>query len=386
MCAAPALSAGEPSTRWEEFSIAKTIWQTKRGTVLMAEKTSRGNGLFTKVKERWDRFLAKPKVRKVLDSRIMHPSSWSLFPAVTGVCVIAIAVLCFAWRGWGLVKGIGVGQRINASLAVPGGLGAIVALTVAYRKQASTERNETQRQINAAVQLLGENHGAKRNAGVFALLDIGDRDSKVQQQIVDQLCRYLRTKRENDGSVESIILDELAWRLSAAFSSRWGHIHLDLRSAVITEPFIMQRCVIDSLYLYKTRFLNKFDISHTQIAKDASFIEAVFSMHAIFENTVFITPAWFARTQFLDTVSFLIAHFKEDAEFTGATFKGDVDLTCTDFSKDANFSGSTIYGEFPVTAATFNGDVTAVNVHYQNPRAKSDMNHILMKQRTENQP
>lgn len=76
---------------------------------------------------------------------------------------------------------------LKIGLAVIGGLGAVVALAVAYRKQQVNERY-----VKAAEQL-GHERFAVRLAGVYAVVGPAD-DWPAQRQIcVNVLCGYLRT-------------------------------------------------------------------------------------------------------------------------------------------------------------------------------------------------
>lgn len=306
---------------------------------------------------------------------LTHPVQWQLLPTVAFISVGSLLALAASWHVWGWANVTGNGDRSTASLAVVGGLGLIVSLVVAYRKQASTERTETSRQINSAMQLLGEDKGTKRNAGVFALLDIGDRNPKVRQQIANQLCRYLRTKRSDDASVESTILGELSQRLTFSYSPYWENIDLDLHGAAITEPFDLQFAHLASIDCSKTRFSSKVDLTNTTIEQTANFAETQFTSSVTFFFTNFQGLASFARSVFSDSTNFFAARFEKDAYFLSAKFCSSVNFQGTNFIEDASFNDITIDADISFSSATFGGDIAALNIH-----AKSSSAEIAVKE------
>ncbi len=96
---------------------------------------------------------------------------------------------------------------VKLILAVVGGVGAVVALTIAYRRQRHSEiaqyrddlRLFTDRFGKAAEQL-GNEHPATRLAGVYAMARTADdaHDFDSRQLSIDVLCGYLQLPYESD--------------------------------------------------------------------------------------------------------------------------------------------------------------------------------------------
>src|SRR6476659_11251811 len=80
------------------------------------------------------------------------------------------------------------------SFTVAGGVGAAVALVVAYRKQRDVEQGRFVERFGAAAAQLGDQDVAVRIAGVYAMAGVADESSTPsrRQQCIDVLCGYLR--------------------------------------------------------------------------------------------------------------------------------------------------------------------------------------------------
>jgi uncharacterized protein YjbI with pentapeptide repeats len=97
---------------------------------------------------------------------------------------------------------IGTTERFDAIkliLTVVGGIGAVVALTVAYRRQRHSEAAEYREdtrlytdRFGKAADQLGSDKAAVRLAGVYALAELADDWEDGQQVCIDVLCAYLR--------------------------------------------------------------------------------------------------------------------------------------------------------------------------------------------------
>jgi hypothetical protein len=96
-------------------------------------------------------------------------------------------------------------EALKLVLAVVGGMAAVVALTVAYRKQRHEEiaqhREDTKlfdERYAKGAELLGHERAAARMAGVYALARLADdaASSDLRQQCIDALCAYLRLPYE----------------------------------------------------------------------------------------------------------------------------------------------------------------------------------------------
>jgi hypothetical protein len=97
---------------------------------------------------------------------------------------------------------IGATERFDAIkliLTVVGGIGAVVALTVAYRKQRHSEAAEYREdtklytdRFGKAADQLGSDKAPVRLAGVYAMAELADDWGDGRQVCIDVLCAYLR--------------------------------------------------------------------------------------------------------------------------------------------------------------------------------------------------
>ncbi|MGW4641622.1 hypothetical protein ACWEN6_24080 [Sphaerisporangium sp. NPDC004334] len=90
-------------------------------------------------------------------------------------------------------------EVVKLSLAVVAGIGGVVALVVAYRKQRVTEAGESREQaklfherFTTAAGQLGHEVPAVRLAGVHAMAALADDWADGRQMCIDVLCAYLR--------------------------------------------------------------------------------------------------------------------------------------------------------------------------------------------------
>lgn len=99
---------------------------------------------------------------------------------------------------------------VKIALAIVGGIGGVVALVVAYRKQRLAEAGEERERsrlyaerFDTATDKLGSDSAAVRLAGVHALANLADDWEQGRQTCVDVLCAYLRMpagpEPEDDG-------------------------------------------------------------------------------------------------------------------------------------------------------------------------------------------
>jgi hypothetical protein len=79
------------------------------------------------------------------------------------------------------------------SFTVAGGVGAAVALVVAYRRQRDVEQGRFVERFGAAAAQLGDHDVAMRIAGVYAMAGAADESTGLRrQQCIDVPCGYLR--------------------------------------------------------------------------------------------------------------------------------------------------------------------------------------------------
>jgi hypothetical protein len=122
----------------------------------------------------------------------------SLLPAVCLAGAGAVAIVLLAT--WILRVAIHTSAKeadpidvTKLSFTVAGGVGAAVALVVAYRRQRDVEQGRFVERFGAAAAQLGDHDVAVRIAGVYAMAGVADESTGLRrQQCIDVLCGYLR--------------------------------------------------------------------------------------------------------------------------------------------------------------------------------------------------
>jgi uncharacterized protein YjbI with pentapeptide repeats len=131
---------------------------------------------------------------------------------------VLLGVAVLVGSGWLLLHGIGGALRlgrlgaseqldiVKIALSVVAGVGGVIALTVAYRKQklgeaaearaeAAHQREETKlytERFGACVAQLGDDNPAVRLGGAYALVHLADDWDEGRQTCIDVLCAQLR--------------------------------------------------------------------------------------------------------------------------------------------------------------------------------------------------
>lgn len=142
-----------------------------------------------------------------------------LWIALVGTVTTAVALLALLlWIGWWLLGARGFQREENLSsstffdlvklaFAVVAGIGGVVALVVAYRKQQLAEGGELREttkvhndRFTAATGQLGSDSSAVKLAGVHALANLADDapTTSLRQTCIDVLCAYLRMPYDLD--------------------------------------------------------------------------------------------------------------------------------------------------------------------------------------------
>ncbi len=150
---------------------------------------------------------------------------------------LVLALLLAAATGYGLYRLLGrpalpsstsfttaeLLDLLKIGLAVVGGLGAVVALAVGYRKQQVSEAahviatRQEQRErtkffnerYGKAAEQLGHESFAVRLAGVYAMVGLADDWPEQRQTCVDVLCGYLRTPYPEEDRTEREVRQEI---------------------------------------------------------------------------------------------------------------------------------------------------------------------------------
>jgi hypothetical protein len=109
-------------------------------------------------------------------------------------------------------------EATKVVLAVVGGIGAVAALTIAYRKQRHGEAAEYREEVKLfndryakSAELLGHERAAARMAGIYAMARLADdnaEDWERLQQCIDALCAYLRLPYSPDDPLTPVASGE----------------------------------------------------------------------------------------------------------------------------------------------------------------------------------
>ncbi|WP_459957524.1 pentapeptide repeat-containing protein [Nocardia sp. IFM 10818] len=299
-------------------------------------------------------------------NRRMHRSALMVSVLAAVVGGLAVAALTY----WLLRQLLGVEDvkpnqldLTKIALTVAAGLGAAVALVVAYRRQRDLERGRFAELFGAAARQLGDADVAVRMAGVYAMAGVADEFSAPgrRQQCIDVLCGYLRLPyapdegnshlvsksqriedsgtavervyhyRQNDRQVRDTIVRVIAGRLRASAEVSWSACDFDFSDAIF---------------------------------EDADFRYAVFAgRNTRFANAMFVGPraTTFEKARFLGKrVTFRGAIFRGAAtSFEGVAFAHSrVDRSERD-SAGTTFVDTTFSGPVTFDGAVFAGARTA---------------------------
>jgi hypothetical protein len=190
-----------------------------------------------------------------------QPRLWGIWGALTSAVLVGVfvlaGVLTLLWVGLGqpyvqtsrpLQPSDQLGL-IRIALIVTGGLGGMVALVVAYRRQRLAEseagravqshNQENYRLFNdlyiSTSQLLGHVSPAVRQAGVYGMARLADDWPADRQSCIDVLCAYLRTpvdaaQSSNPGEreVRLSIIYLISTHIDGRSEASWRGFRLDL--------------------------------------------------------------------------------------------------------------------------------------------------------------
>ncbi|WP_206796805.1 pentapeptide repeat-containing protein [Amycolatopsis sp. MtRt-6] len=135
---------------------------------------------------------------------------WPIGRHLVVVVLIGLGVFAAAtvllWLALGLPSAPGPDTRLNVikiALSVVAGVGGVVALVVAYRKQRIGEAAEAREHVKVlnerfatACAQIGHEKPAVRLAGVYAIASLADEWTEQRQVCIDVLCAYLRMPYE----------------------------------------------------------------------------------------------------------------------------------------------------------------------------------------------
>lgn len=230
------------------------------------------------------------------------------------------------------------------ALTVVAGVGGIVALTVAYRRQRNLESNLYTERFGAAAEQLGDSAPAVRLAGVYAMAALADVAVDQRQQCIDVLCAYLRLPylaKDGQGQLTEIISTH-RWPVGGGDATEQRTYQLRPSDREVRHTII--RVIRDHLRPEANAHNSwrGYDLDFTGVTFDGGdFSGAIFSA-----GTVSFSGATFSG----GAVNFTHALFDgADIYFDGALFRaGTVNFSWAKISggrisfKSATFAGSTV--------------------------------------------
>jgi hypothetical protein len=252
---------------------------------------------------------------------------------------------------------------VKVVLAVVGGVGGVVALTIAYRKQRHGEvareqekyKSFTERYVKAAEQL-GHEQPSVRVAGVYAMAELADDWVTGRQLCIDVLCAYVRmpykNPEEGEREVRRTLFRVIRNHLrSEAHWSRttWSRYRFSFEGATIDN------CDLAGIHLLKdglmtfhdARFIGYFLLTDMQLHDGAPmwFTGVKFEgSHASFKNADFRgSKVRFDRAEFASGITTF------EGVRSGTAEDQDVHVGKTGLSwVDAKWTGGTVdWGPLP---------------------------------------
>ncbi|MFI6165561.1 pentapeptide repeat-containing protein [Nocardia sp. NPDC051052] len=287
-----------------------------------------------------------------------------LLPAVVFAIVAGVGVAVIAY--WVLHKLTPTSNAQAApidltkvALTVVAGVGGVVALVIAYRRQRDIEQSRFVERFGAAAAQLGATDVAVRIAGVYAMAGVADEtDGLRQQQCIDVLCGYLRLPYSPELGANHQSKLVVKHHRATADNTRaddqerhheYRHNDREVRATIL-------RVIADHLRLnaeyswstrgfdFRTAYLENVDFSRVRFLNSARFDDAIFSGNAGFDGATFSSNARFGGANFSGNTGFDGATFCGDTWFDGATFSGNTRFEDATFCDAAWFGGATFSG------------------------------------------
>jgi uncharacterized protein YjbI with pentapeptide repeats len=311
----------------------------------------------------------------------LWPIGWALagifgttLLVLAGITTIVAAVLGFPHLA--PTKSLDINNQfdlLKIILSVVAGIGAIVALVVAYRRQRVLERTaeldegKEQREITrlfterftTIASQLGDDAPAVRLAGVYAMAGLADDWESQRQTCIDVLCAYLRMPYPPDPGPKGTHTDRISWQREREVRHTVVDVigtHLQASSAVSWEGyyFDFKDVVFDGGDLRFARFSKGgFDFDRALFQSGTlDFTGGEFSgAHVSFYRASFVGgEVLFTNAKFSGSiVEFHEAEFKgsvvwfDDAEFSAGTVDfGDISFTAGEVLLNSYFTGSQV--------------------------------------------
>jgi hypothetical protein len=241
-------------------------------------------------------------------------------------------------------------SAIKLALAVVAGVGGVVALVVAYRKQrlgedehllarAGSRREDTKlytERFRSAADQLGSDKAAVRLAGAYAMQELADDWKSGRQMCVDVLCAYLRmpysgpysTRRPKSETADASSTE--AGALSA--DAQAGYQELQVRLSI-------QRILAARLGRGGPAYGPSVGWPDIKVNLAGSDL-----VDADFSNCSF-QSADFSNARFHGGARLIRCYFEDESTFEGAIFYGEAAITGSLFEEHCDFSTCQFMGE-----------------------------------------
>ena len=293
----------------------------------------------------------------------------------------------------------------KVSLTIVAGVGGVVALVIAYRRQRDAEQGRFVERFGAAAAQLGSIDVAVRIAGVYAMAGAADEtDGRRRQQCIDVLCGYLRLPydpelganhqsklvvkrrrtvrdrsqvgaeqeqhleyRQNDREVRATIVRVIADHLRSWAEYSWSARDFDFRTAHLEDPDFSNTTFSGTTQFGNTTFSGTTQFGYARFSGDAGFGAATFSGTTQFGHVTFSGDARFDSATFSGTTQFGYARFSDGAGFGAATFSGTARFWAATFSGYAQFEGARFSDTTRFDGATFSGDARFGGTTFSGP-------------------
>ncbi|MBT2212883.1 pentapeptide repeat-containing protein [Actinomadura sp. NEAU-AAG7] len=346
---------------------------------------------------------------------------WSIRRALTFAFAAAVVLLVAAWflLLWLLgspphakpkpLETRDLLELLKLVFALVAGVGALVALVTAYRRQrvdeAAGERAErvqahveqvardaahdaTERLVTdlygQAVGLLGHDKAAVRLGGLYSLERLAQNHPQHRQTVTDVVCAYLRmpfrpplpntSQQEPESNTHQDPADddarqELQVRLTAQRllqrhltiiqlasnpAMYWENIDIDLTGAHLID-FDFTNCCPAGATFTNAYFIGDTRFGAARFAGRTVFGGARFNGTSYFSAAQFSANADFRGTRFDGYMRFRTVEFDGDADFGAAQFSGGADFRAAQFRGDALFEGGRFGGDAMFNEANIGG-------------------------------
>ncbi|MBM4695299.1 hypothetical protein GS434_17305 [Rhodococcus hoagii] len=274
---------------------------------------------------------------------------WSLLKSVLAMLIVAAVLVLSAWWVIRAVLGISDAEPpsmeiTKVALTIAGGVGASVALVVAYRKQRDTEANRFVDRFGAAAAQLGGDDPAVRLAGVYAMTTLADDSSKPQwqQQCVDVLCAYLRMPHDIESGKNHLTEQTRGYpaqgnpQVMVTDQFRFRYNDNEVRDTIVRV--IIEHLQPGSDFSWSDL---RFDFSGAAFS-GANFAGCVFGKSVNFERATFFGISNFERVHFKGVTIFNDVKFHDYVSFRGGL--GPSGYVRAKFDAPVYFSNAKFFG------------------------------------------